>query len=205
MNRKVAQHSVDIATVKLIKAGNRCSGDALFHQETEEGYVCVLADGLGSGRSAQQSAEAVIEVIKENLTVEADQLLSRCNKVLEKRRGVVLGILRLDYKNNQYHFLSIGNIGLVVYDSERKRRRYIPQSGYLAGYKRAHKEEFAQLESGMNFLMFSDGVLEKELSQVFMREKNVNTVTHLYTDLYGRERADDTTLIALHYKNSYAK
>lgn len=202
MIRRITEDAVNIATVQLTKAGNRCSGDALLLQETEEGYICALADGLGSGELAQQSAQAVIEVIQDNLTIQADELLAKCNVALEKRRGVVLGILRLDYKNKEYHFLSMGNIGLIVHDPERKRRRYIPQPGYLAGYKRPHKEEVARLEPGMNFLMFSDGVLEKELSQVFMREKNVDTVVRLYTDLYGKERADDTTLIALHYKNS---
>lgn len=195
-------HETAVAIFQKPKASQKYSGDRYLIHEVEDGLVCALADGLGSGERAKESADAVMTVIEQNLDLESERLIHLCNTALLHRRGVVLGILRLDYYHQKYDFLSIGNIGLIIDEQTGKRKRFLPERGYLAGYYRPFKEETGHLSEGANFLMFTDGVLEQELSEPFMKERNVQTIVNLYAALYGNTRMDDTTLIALKYNGS---
>lgn len=80
-----------------------------------------------------------------------------------------------------------------------KRKRNIPNGGFLAGYHRPCKVESAELEPTMNFILFSDGVSDTELSERYILSKSVNEVTATYAYKNGQSKDDDTTLIAMRY------
>ena len=47
------------------KGGNPFCGDSFFFHATEDYFLCVLADGLGSGQFAFESSSAVTHIVKE--------------------------------------------------------------------------------------------------------------------------------------------
>lgn len=191
---------VDVAVYQKGKEGTKYCGDRFFYEETDTGFICALADGLGSGEFAEESSQIVIDIIKEFPFASNDEIVSKCASKLSGKRGVVLGILKMNFKAGTYSFSSIGNIGVVTVTSEKKKKRNIPNSGYLAGFKRAFKVVEGKLEQGMNFFMFSDGVKDKELSRS-MLHKDVDEVIKTFQCISGdTERTDDTTLIAMGYR-----
>src|SRR5690625_7481887 len=99
-------------------------------------FTCAVADGLGSGESDKAPAQIVTDIIKNNPRSTDKQLVKLCNEQLVGRRGVVVGILRLDFITQHFTFSSIGNIGLVVVTNDKKKRN-LPERGYLAGYERS--------------------------------------------------------------------
>lgn len=190
---------VDVSVYQEPKKGNYACGDSYFYTETDDEFVCALADGLGSGAAAKESSQAVINIIKSNIYATVEQLVRDCNKVLTGKRGVVIGILKLNFKVSTYSFSSIGNIGVMTVTKDKKKRN-IPNAGYLAGYQRPFKVIQEKLESGMNFIMFSDGVVDKELSQPYFTNKDVRSITQMYEHTIDEIRHDDTTLISMRYE-----
>ncbi|MFC4025318.1 protein phosphatase 2C domain-containing protein [Oceanobacillus longus] len=194
-----SQNRVEVSVYQKPKKGNYQCGDSYFYTETENEFVCVIADGLGSGEFAKESSQIVIDIIKSNIHATVEQLVKVCNSQLLGKRGVVVGILKLDFKNHISSFSSIGNIGIMSITEEKLKKRNIPVGGYLAGHHRAFKVMKQKLESNMNFIMFSDGVQDKELSQCFFTNKSVESITKTYEQLSDKIRMDDTTLIAMRY------
>ncbi|GGN58625.1 SpoIIE family protein phosphatase [Oceanobacillus indicireducens] len=195
----MGQSNVFVSVYQQPKQGNTFCGDSYFYNETEDHFICAIADGLGSGEYAMESSQAVIDIIKENNHVSVEELVRKSNEILYGKRGVVLGILKMDFRSEVYSFSSIGNIGIMTVTDDRVKKRNIPNTGYLAGYKRSIKVENYKLNKGTNFIMFSDGVKDKELSHCYFTDKDVNRITKAYELTSEPNRSDDTTLIAIRY------
>lgn len=191
--------SLEVVTYQKAKQGNYYCGDSYIYNETENNFICALADGLGSGELAKEASEAVMKVIEQNPEGTISSLVEKCNRVLTGKRGVVLGMLRIDKREGTYAYSSIGNIGIVVVDAAGKKSRNIPLPGFLAGYPRDMRVKRGTLESGMRFLVFSDGVDERKLSKLFYRAKTVQDLVDDYDTEFGQSRSDDTTLIVMEY------
>lgn len=190
---------VDVGVYQKAKKGNYYCGDSYFFTETEDEFICALADGLGSGEFAKESSQIVVDIIKDNIHATIEQIIKKCNEKLTGKRGVVVGILKIDFNLKQYSFSSIGNIGVITVMEDGKKKRNIPNAGFLAGYHRAFKVERAPLDPTMNFIMFSDGVSDTELSKCYFLTRNVNEVIATYECKNDRPKDDDTTLIAMRY------
>lgn len=190
---------VDIAVYQKAKQENACCGDSFFYKQMGNQFVCALADGLGSGKFARESAQTVINVVKEYSHLPDRELARLCTKKLVGQRGVVLGILILDYEIEEFRFLSIGNIGLRTITKDKSRNRNIPSQGYLGGYQRYFKVMHEKLEPNMKFFLFTDGVLDKELGLDYFYYADVDETIDAFQNLIDEPRADDTTLIALNY------
>ncbi|WP_077324395.1 SpoIIE family protein phosphatase [Virgibacillus siamensis] len=194
-----ASQKVDVAVFQKAKKGQYYCGDSYFYTETENEFLCVLADGLGSGEFARESSQIVIDIIKSNIHTTVQQLIKRCNEQLTGKRGVVIGILKLDFPSKRYSFSSIGNIGVITIPKNGKKKRNIPNVGYLAGYHRPFKVVSDKLDSEMNFIMFSDGVADSDLSSSLFLNKDAQQIIIDYEHNFGAARKDDTTLIAIRY------
>lgn len=194
------ENKVDVAVFQKAKKGNYHCGDSYLYIETEDEFICAIADGLGSGEYALESSQITINIIRNNITATVEQLVEKCNKELLGKRGVVLGILKLHFPTETYSFSSIGNIGVMTIVNGKKKKRNIPSSGYLAGYKRPFKVIREKLLPKMNFILFSDGVSDSELSQKYFLHSDVNDVINAYKTQSAKEREDDTTLIVIKYE-----
>ncbi|WP_067837526.1 SpoIIE family protein phosphatase [Amphibacillus sediminis] len=190
---------VDVSIYQTPKAGNFYCGDSYYYYEDDRYFICALADGLGSGELARESSMAVMNVVKSEPTMDTAELVKESNKVLIGKRGVVLGILKLDYHKKVYTYASIGNIGLITITVDTLKKRMIPISGYLGVYARAMKEEQGQLESGTIFALFSDGVSSHDLSHELFKKRNVIEMTDTFAERLDHNHADDTTLIIIKY------
>ncbi|WP_010529418.1 SpoIIE family protein phosphatase [Lentibacillus jeotgali] len=194
-------NKVETAVFQKAKKNRYYCGDSYFYTETENEYICALADGLGSGELAKESSEVVIGVIKDNIDATVEQLIKECNQKLSGKRGAVIGILRIDFRAHQYTFSSIGNIGVLAINENGRKKRNIPNTGYLAGYHRPFKVVTDGLEHAARFILFSDGVTDKDLSQWFLLNKDVYQVVQMFADYTDSvTRTDDTTLIAINYQ-----
>lgn len=194
------ENKVDVAVYQKAKKGNYYCGDSYLYIETEDEFICAIADGLGSGEYALESSQITIDIIRNNIGATVEELVEKCNKELLGKRGVVLGILRLHFATETYSFSSIGNIGVMTIHNGKKIKRNIPNGGYLAGFKRPFKVVREQLLPQMNFILFSDGVSDDELSKKLFLHTNVDDVIEAYKQQTGVERKDDTTLIAIKYR-----
>ncbi|QKY71218.1 protein phosphatase 2C domain-containing protein [Lentibacillus sp. CBA3610] len=194
------RNKVETAVFQKAKQNQHLCGDSYFYTETEDEYICALADGLGSGEFAKESSDIVIRIIEKNIHATVEQLIKKCNGQLSGKRGAVIGILRIDFRESRYTFSSIGNVGILTIFENGVKKRNIPNAGYLAGYHRPFKVVTDTLYPSMSFILFSDGVTDKDLSQRFLLNRDVNQVVQTYANYTnGEMREDDTTLIAIKY------
>lgn len=191
---------MNLAVYQKAKKGNYYCGDSYFYKETEDAFVCAIADGLGSGEMARESSHAVMKVIEDYPELTIESLVNKCNEALVGKRGVVLGILRIDFLKQTYSYSSIGNIGVIIVTAEGKKSRNIPLAGYLAGFPRKLRVTNGKVEKGMKFLMFSDGVNDRRFPLKHVHTNEVESIVEQYKELYGHSRDDDTTLIVMEYE-----
>jgi len=190
---------IRVATFQKEKTGNNYCGDSYFYSESDHGFICIIADGLGSGKVANESSQTVTDVIKNQVDISDEALVKKCVQNLAGKRGAVLGVLRLDYMNQRYTYSSIGNISLVIAMDQKQRIRTIPRPGFLGNYERKLKVIEGDLEENMRFLMFSDGVTDYELSKLCLFDENVDRIIETFSHIGDQVRKDDTTLIAMSY------
>lgn len=193
----IQANSIDISIYQKEKKGNYYCGDSYYYYQNNDFFLCALADGLGSGSLAHESSQAVMNVIKSNPTLPVDKMIRRFSQALTGKRGVVLGILKLDFKKKAYHYTSVGNIGLLTISANGIKKRNIPTSGYLGSCPRGLKEISGQLTKEMLFVLFSDGVLSKELTHHIFNDHNPAHITDIFEDEMEQNRDDDTTLIVI--------
>ncbi|WP_079477078.1 PP2C family serine/threonine-protein phosphatase [Halobacillus salinus] len=190
---------ISLDVYQKAKKGNYYCGDSYFYKETEEAFVCAIADGLGSGEMARESSQAVMNIVEDYPHLTIESLVNKCNEALVGKRGVVLGILRIDFPSQSYSYSSIGNIGVIMVSPEGKKSRNIPLAGYLAGFPRKLRVTRGTVEKGMKFLMFSDGVNDRRFPLKSVHTDDVTSIIEQYKELYGQVRDDDTTLIVMEY------
>src|SRR5699024_4701689 len=89
---------------------------------------------------------------------------------------------KIDFDKRRYSFSSIGNIGVLTIPQNGKKKRNIPDPGYLAGYHRDFKVVTDKLDSAMNFVIFSDGVTDADLSQSFFLNSDVGRIAKAYEE-----------------------
>ncbi|WP_163971707.1 SpoIIE family protein phosphatase [Oceanobacillus halotolerans] len=190
---------MEVAIFQQAKKGNHQCGDSYFYTETENEFICALADGLGSGDYAKESSRSVIDTIQQNAQAPVEQIIKCSNKNLHGKRGAVLGILKIDFSKKEFTFSSIGNIGVMTITADEKKQRIIPNAGYLAGYASPYKTTTEKLKPNMRFFMFSDGVTDRDLHQPFFSNRKVSEITKSFAYMTESSRTDDTTLIAMRY------
>ncbi|TFB13242.1 indirect negative regulator of sigma-B activity [Filobacillus milosensis] len=193
---------IEVATFKKAKKGNYFSGDGYFYIELEDSFICVLADGLGSGKIAMASSAAVIDVVKKNAEDPLDTLLDKCNEAFSgnELRGCVIALLRVDYENESYSYVSFGNIGIITVTPDGKKKRNIPVHGYLSGIPLRNTEiHRGSLKPGTVFFMFSDGVNERQLTKEFYSHQSMSLTIEWYSLQQKLSMEDDTTLVAMKY------
>ncbi|MDY0410460.1 indirect negative regulator of sigma-B activity [Virgibacillus soli] len=195
--KKYNESHIEVAVYQQAKDENVYCGDSYFYVETKDRFFCALADGLGSGKPAYESAQAAIETIKSNLDCSIDEIIKKCSEQLVGKRGVVLGIFILDYHTKQYNFYSIGNISMMSSVAGKRKKRHIPNAGYLAGYTRSYKVTNDILEDNMNIIIFSDGIEDHNVVKKSLICTNVQDITRAFEN---KEKNDDATLIAIRYE-----
>lgn len=195
----VEHEHIQLSVYQKAKKGKYYCGDSYYFKETEDEFICALADGLGSGEEAKESSQAVMDIIEDNESATVEKLIKLCNKELIGKRGVVLGVLKINFSKKTYTFSSIGNIGIMTISADSEKKRNIPQNGYLGSYPRQLKVVHENFSEDMVFVMFSDGVTSKDLSYKFFLEKDVTKITELFSHSLDQNRHDDTTLIVMRY------
>ncbi|MEM4997487.1 phosphoserine phosphatase [Priestia aryabhattai] len=179
------------------KQGNVCCGDSYYVKETDDYFLCAVADGLGSGEQARAASVAVTDVAKGHHHLDVDEIISKCNKATRHTRGAAVAILKIDKKHNEFHYTNVGNIRFYLYSPEGKLTYPLPIQGFLSGKIQKFRTQTFPYDSGSKFLIHTDGLELKEIKSVFANSMNVDQLsTRLQAAI--RSHNDDITYIAGH-------
>ncbi|MCM3588738.1 protein phosphatase 2C domain-containing protein [Mesobacillus maritimus] len=139
------------------KAGNDECGDSYYYKVTDDYFICVIADGLGSGKYAHEASAAVVAEVEQYHHEDLDSLMARCNKVLYQKRGAAVSVLKVYFKEKEFVYSGVGNIRFYLYSPEGKLTYPLPVSGYLSGKPQVFHTQRFSYEPESKFLIYSDG------------------------------------------------
>ncbi|KMY45989.1 phosphoserine phosphatase [Bacillus sp. FJAT-27916] len=149
---------VEAIAAQSSKNGKALCGDDYFFLATDDYFICVLADGLGSGEFAHESSRAVTDVVRDCHEEDVDSLMDRCNRVLVQKRGAAVAIFKVYFKEKRFRYSCVGNIRFYLYPPNGGKLVYpLPVTGYMSGRKQHfHTQEFSYIPNS-RFLIHSDG------------------------------------------------
>ncbi|MCJ7842201.1 phosphoserine phosphatase [Lederbergia sp. NSJ-179] len=159
------------------KDNNVYCGDGFYLNLQNDYFLCVLADGLGSGRYAYEAAKAVTSVVESNPEESVDTLMDYCNKVLLRTRGAAVGILKVDFQKREFAYSCVGNIRFYVYTPAGKLIYPLPVTGYLSGRPQNFHTHLYSYEGQSKFLIHSDGFINIKTRDLLGGKHSVWTMT----------------------------
>ncbi|MEI4770698.1 PP2C family serine/threonine-protein phosphatase [Psychrobacillus sp. FJAT-51614] len=193
--RYISDESVDVLVYQEAKTGNLDSGDTYYIYKDDDYLLCAIADGLGNGPVAKESADVMPEILANNLNESLDDLLLLCNERMFQKRGAAVAIVRADLKNKTISYSCVGNIKFYMYQSKTDKMIYpLPVMGYLSGRKQKFWTQTYPYSKHDKFLMHSDGVELKNPKETLKKSNSVKCLYESLLDII--KHGDDATFIA---------
>lgn len=193
MKSIITEH-VEAYVYQEAKYGNPESGDTYFIHEQADYFICAIADGLGNGPIARQSAQIIPKVLSEYHHETIDELLSRCNEHMVHKRGAAVAIVKVNYQHKTIQYSCVGNVRLYILRNRTKMIYPLPVMGYLSGRPQKLKTQQYEYQEGDLFFLHSDGVALKSPKATL---KGSSGAYELYQNvLHTIEHGDDATFIA---------
>lgn len=138
-------------------------GDSCFIGNNDTCAICVVADGLGSGPNAHDSAQIVTSIVEQHCDMRLDQLMLKCNDALKLKRGAVASIIRCHFDDGEMQYCGIGNISCYLMQNGHIRYPR-PHYGYLAGKQIEPFVEVFPIQEGDKCMIHSDGIEMNDVS-----------------------------------------
>jgi phosphoserine phosphatase RsbX len=192
--KHLQQEHVELYAFQTAKEGKQYCGDSYFLTATDEYFLCVLADGLGSGEFAYEASHAVAEVVEQHPDEDVDTLMNYCNEVLVQKRGAAVAIFKADFKKHEFVYSCVGNIRFYLYTPSGKLTYPLPVTGYLSGRPQVFRTQHFPFEPNSKFLIHSDGVHVKSSKSLL---KNCRSLEAIAQEMIIQQpsREDDSTFI----------
>lgn len=177
------------------KDGNRLSGDTYYIAEYPNFFLCAIADGLGNGPVAKESADVIPEILAEYGEESIDSLMERCNNEMIYKRGAAVALVKVDYMARTLSYSCVGNVKFYMYQKKFDKMIYpLPVMGYLSGRKQSLRTQTYPVYPGDTFLLHSDGVDIRNPKEII---RSARSADHLYERVMTDMKfGDDATFIA---------
>ncbi|MFT8322565.1 MAG: PP2C family serine/threonine-protein phosphatase [Bacillus sp. (in: firmicutes)] len=185
---------IHVLAHQTIKKGKLLCGDSYFYTSTDQYFICVLADGLGSGEFANEASEAVTDIVAEFHNESVDALMEQCNRVMVKKRGAAVCVFKADYKTRNIMYSCVGNIRFFLYSPSGKLTYPLPVTGYLSGRPQNYHTQSFSYEANSKFLVFSDGFNIQGVKEMLKGYIPLRTIADTIMDKY-KNTDDDSTFI----------
>lgn len=185
---------VELFVYQEAKSGNLESGDTYYITKTDDFMLCAIADGLGNGPVAKESADIIPEILEQYKEETLDELLLRCNDLMIQKRGAAVALVKIDYKNQTISYSCVGNVKFYMYKRATDKMIYpLPVMGYLSGRKQRINTQTYACEKNDLFMLHSDGVVMNSPKSTIKVAANARC---LYETVFKEiEHGDDSTFI----------
>jgi len=149
--------NIEVYAYQTAKEGKAFCGDSYYFVATDDYFVCVLADGLGSGQYAYEASHACVEAVEKYHHEDVDTIMKHCNEVLLHKRGAAVSVFKVYFHAREFVYSCVGNIRFFLYSSKGKLTYPLPVTGYLSGKPQTYHTQRFSFDPHSKFLIFSDG------------------------------------------------
>lgn len=190
----LSKKKVQAIAHQTTKKGKSQCGDSYFFTANDEYFICVLADGLGSGELAFEASSSVIDIVEEYHHEDVTSLMKRCNEALFQKRGAAVAIFKVHYGNKEFVYSCVGNIRFFLYSKQGKLTYPLPVTGYLSGKPQKFHTQRYPYEEESKFLLYSDGYNLQGVKTLLKSYLPVESIADEIKTKYGSS-SDDATFI----------
>ena len=177
--------------------GEVACGDAFAIRWLDDGWLVLLADGLGHGPDAARAARAAVQIFESAAETAPADLLVLIHAGIRATRGAAVSVARYDSNRGMLVFAGVGNVsGVVVLDGVPKRM--VSHAGTIGLVARRIQPFEQAMPTGSLFVMHSDGIgTSWDLGAYpgLMTANPTLVAAVLYRD-HGRGRDDAGVLVA---------
>ncbi|MET3698567.1 negative regulator of sigma-B (phosphoserine phosphatase) [Bacillus oleivorans] len=184
---------IELYTFQSKKEGKSYCGDAFFYFSDETGFLAIVADGLGSGIFAHESAEAAIEAAKQNRRQDVETIMKACNQALLNKRGAAVSVLKIDYHNKEFTYSSVGNVKFYFLKQDGTTIYPLPVYGYLSGKNQLFITQTYRYEVPSRFFIHTDGLNELARKRYVKMNIPLKFIYRNLTEIV--DNRDDTTFL----------
>ncbi|WP_442597620.1 PP2C family serine/threonine-protein phosphatase [Neobacillus sp. D3-1R] len=189
------QKNIEVYAHQSTKVGKTQCGDGYFFIETEDYFICVVADGLGSGKYAHEASSAVTEIIEKNHQESVESLMKECNRVLFEKRGAAVSIFKVYFHSREFVYSCVGNIRFYLYTPNGHLIYPLPVSGYLSGRPQVYHTQRFSYEPNSKFLIHSDGFVYQGIKNLLKPYLSVKTISDEIARKFGQSNDDATVIV----------
>lgn len=191
---EVKTEYIEAVIYQQAKPGNIESGDTYFTHSEKDYFIFAIADGLGNGPIARQSAEVIPHVLAEYHSESIDELLNRCNEYMIQKRGAAVAIVKVDFKSKIIQYSCVGNVRFYIWQNGKKMIYPLPVMGYLSGRPLKLNTQSYTYHPGDIFFLHSDGIEFRSPTSLL---KDSSSLFEIYNRVvYTSTVDDDATFIA---------
>ncbi|MBM7621691.1 negative regulator of sigma-B (phosphoserine phosphatase) [Bacillus tianshenii] len=190
------QHEkVNVNAYQNPKNGMYFCGDSYYVNATDNYFICVVADGLGSGEYAHDASQAVISAAKAREKEDVTEIMKACNEAMKNKRGAAVSVFKVNYDKQEVVYSCVGNIRFFLYPPSEKLIYPLPVKGYLSGKPQNMKTHRFPFSSKMKFFVYSDGL---NIPSVRKYIKDIPSATSLLeiAEIFTTDGMDDVTIIS---------
>jgi anti-sigma regulatory factor (Ser/Thr protein kinase) len=176
--------------------GEVLSGDKWKVCKTDNGFYCLLVDGLGHGFEAAEAAKLAVERFKENLSLSPSLMISVLHKALRGSRGAVGAVAKIDVGRQELTYAGLGNIGGILVTNGM--HKHLTSLNGTLGYESRNITEFKQPWNPLSTLvMHSDGLSSKVSEELTGIDCNITSAGIIAASifLHQAKRSDDATIL----------
>ncbi len=185
---------IEVIVQQTTKEGKYECGDSYYYILQDDYFTCVVADGLGSGKLANEASSAVVDVVQQYHNEEVEELMKKCNQALFQKRGAAVAVLKVFFHTKEFYYSCVGNIRFFLYSDKGELTYPLPVSGYLSGKPVRFNTKRYSYQANSKFLIHSDGItpngIKSLLSSGLSNECIANQLRERFTS-----KMDDSTFI----------
>ncbi|WLD93671.1 PP2C family serine/threonine-protein phosphatase [Alkalihalobacillus sp. AL-G] len=190
----VHEHS-DISAFQRSKKAGQCNGDSYYVKETSDYFICVVADGLGSGQAAREASLKAVKVVEKHHDLDVESLMSLCNQALFQTRGAVITLFKFYFKEQKLEYCGIGNIRLMISAPNGTILNPLSKTGFLSGRPSKFSAKQINYQKDSMFIVHSDGIDLSSVDKRIVLKAKDPRIAARYLQQKGLPNVDDLTCV----------
>ncbi|HEX3875532.1 MAG TPA: ATP-binding SpoIIE family protein phosphatase [Bryobacteraceae bacterium] len=201
-SRKTETSALLTGGIAVPLAGEPICGDAFAVRHDAAGMLAILADGLGHGPSAAESANRALEAFRDSRESAPGKILPDIHTALRGGRGGAVSVARLNLATRKIQFCGVGNV-LGMLSGFGAAKNFVCMPGIVGHNMNAVREFTYDWPANSVVLIYSDGIGSHWSLDEY--EGLVNQDPSLISAVIYRDRKrgrDDASVLAIRERRS---
>ncbi len=173
-------------------------GDRHVVEQTENGWLLAVADGLGHGSEAAFASTIFLNVLVRHKEETPENLIRLSHDALKSTRGIACTIVTINSQQNLLSWIAVGNVeGIVRHrNPTASSSEYVTMRGGIVGYRLPELQTSClRLADGDTLALATDGI-DGNFVSIVSSVRRPDVLAGLILDHYAKPSDDALILIA---------